>query len=139
MNRLTKTMCATIALAVGLPVLAESEGYEYLTFEKQDGSLVSYLASSLTINVEGGNLSVTSREGNSNIVAADLTKMYFSTASSEMTQLKDVIVGTEAVEVYTTGGVYMGRYNNLNELRNTLPKGVYIVKSGSINFKYAVK
>jgi hypothetical protein len=47
--------------------------------------------------------------------------------------------GRIAVEVYSLNGVSLGSYENVSAAKQSLQRGIYVMKGGSGTFKVAVK
>ena len=126
-------LCAAFGFSV------QAGDYDYLAFRSNDGTEISLSVSNLKITFSNGQLVAVNSETNQTFSLSDLNKMYFT--NSAITNIEEVLptdLDTE-VEIFTTSGVSKGRYNNLNQARQTLSKGVYIVKQSEKTYKIAVK
>ena len=126
-------LCAAFGLSV------QAGDYDYLAFRSNDGTEITLSVSNLKITFSNGKLVAVNSETNQTFSLSDLNKMYFT--NSAITNIEEVLptdLNTE-VEIFTTSGVNKGRYNNLNQARQTLTKGVYIVKQSEKTYKIAVK
>ena len=126
-------LCAAFSLSI------QASDYTYLAFRCNDGTEISLSVSNLKITFSNGKLVAVNSETNQTFSLSDLNKMYFT--NSAITNIEEVLptdLNTE-VEIFTTSGVNKGRYNNLNQARQTLTKGVYIVKQSEKTYKIAVK
>ena len=115
-------------------VLCHAEDYNNLSFEKTDGSVVSVSADNLSMTFSGGELLLDNGAAETQEIAvADLSRMFFSSSTSSITETTSC--GDTEKLVYTLSGVCMGRYNDLK----TLPRGMYVVKEGNKTFKMTVR
>lgn len=125
----------TLALLTGM-LSAQADEYPYLIFQTTDGSRTPVEVESLTIQIVDGNLVA----GGKTFCLTSLSKMFFATtpdATSGIEDLRSAENGT--VEVYSLNGVSLGSYNNVSEAKQSLQRGIYVIKSGSKTFKVAVK
>ena len=67
------------------------------------------------------------------IAVADLSRMFFSSSTSSITETTSC--GDAEKLVYTLSGVCMGRY----DAAKSLPGGMYVVKEGDKTFKMTVR
>lgn len=100
-----------------------AQSFEYLTFEKTDGTLVSVRAEGLTLTFSGNNL--VSSDGTT-IPLSSLNKMFFTETSGIASSVKDIPEG--AIEAYTPSGIHVGSFGNTKEAIQSLPKGFYVFK-----------
>ena len=63
---------------------------------------------------------------NSAIDVSDLSCMYFSTA--DVTGIHDVEKKAGMVEVYSLQGVKYGCFESMEEMRSSVPAGVYVIR-----------
>jgi hypothetical protein len=99
---------------------ASATDFNFLTFEKADGSMVSLPVSGLTLTFIDGNL--VASDGTT-LPLASLTKMFF-TETSGISTVQSLASGPSGI--YTISGIYVGEASNS---LSRLPKGVYIIKS----------
>lgn len=134
---------AIMALVASLVIAtAWADDYPYLTFRTSNGEEVSVATSSLVITFENGNMVATTDGTPLTISLADLSKMFFSadaTGIDEVTTKDGLENADEPVEVFTLTGISVGKYENLNQAKSTLQKGIYVVKGSSQTLKIAVK
>ena len=120
---------------MGALMMQADDNYPYLTFETTDGAKVSVNTESLKLTINGTTLTV----GDQQFTLTNLSKMYF-TQQADLTGISNA--GTqeeEVVEVFTTRGVKLGKYLNINEAKTSLKPGLYILKSKQKSFKIVVK
>lgn len=111
--------------------------YKYLVFETDAGPR-SVSVDALEMTVQDGQLVATSGEDSECFDLAALSKMYFS--SQEVTGINDATRQTTGqVEVISLSGCRVGLYPSLDAARQSLPKGVYVVRQDGKNLKMAVR
>ena len=115
-------------------LMAQADGYTYLTFETTDGAKASVAVSDLTLTISGTTLTA----GSQTFTLSNLSKMYFSTSDESTTGIEEITNAAmdEATEIYDLSGkkIVNGKLSN-----GKLPHGVYIVKTKSKTFKMVVK
>ena len=115
---------------------AQADEYPYLIFETTDGCRTPVEVESLTIQIVDGNLVA----GGKIFALTSLSRMFFATTSDATSGIEDLRSAENGVvEVYSLNGVSLGSYNNVSEARQSLQRGIYVIKSGSETFKVAVK
>ena len=118
-----------LALLAGT-LSAQADEYPYLIFETTDGGRTPVEVESLTIQIVDGNLMA---GGKTFSLAIALTP----DATSGIEDLRATEDG--AVEVYSLNGVSLGSYENVSAAKQSLQRGIYVMKGGSGTFKVAVK
>lgn len=108
-------------------LIAQADGYHYLTFESTDGEKVSIDVSSLTLTIDGNTLTA----GSESFIIGDLAKMYFSASDETTVTGIDTHLLEEAVEIYDLKG------NRVSKRQMT--DGVYVVKAKDGNCKIVKK
>ncbi len=151
-------LLSLLLLSISLKAMADGE-YPYLTFESSDGSVVSIAvlkqvesgqtesgsieSLSLELTVEDGTLVAKNDEGKTIFTLTDLTKMYFSesdvTKESTGIQTIEGESSSQPIELYTTTGISLGQYKNLEAAKSKMVPGIYIVKSGRQQIKISIK
>ena len=124
-----------------LPLLAaHAENYPYLTFQKADGSLLSLGVESLEMTFQDGNLVYTNSAGTGTLTLADLATMYFSAADAT-TAITSLTADSSdgKVEVFSLQGMSYGTFASLQAMKESVPTGIYIVKTNGKTQKIAVK
>lgn len=115
-------------------VLCHAEDYTNLSFEKTDGCVVSVSVDNLSMTFSGGKLLLDNgAAATQEIAVADLSRMFFSSFTSSITETTSC--GDAEKLVYTLSGACMGRYDAVK----TLPGGMYVVKEGDKTFKMTVR
>jgi hypothetical protein len=124
-----------LALLAGT-LSAQADEYPYLIFETTDGSRTPVEVESLTIQIVDGNLVADGKT----FSLTSLSKMFFATTPDATSGIEDLrSADSGAVEVYSLNGMSLGSYNNVSEAKQSLQRGIYVIKSGSKTFKVAVK
>lgn len=108
-------------------LIAQADGYHYLTFEGTDGEKVSIDVSSLTLTIDGNTLTA----GSESFIIGDLAKMYFSASDETTVTGIDTRRLEEVVEIYDLKG------NRVSKRQMT--DGVYVVKAKDGNCKIVKK
>ena len=113
--------------------------YPYLVFQNTEGTTIAFAVESLTITISEGKLVAKNAEGTQSFSLGDLSKMYF-TRQADLTGISDTDTSEdEIVEVFTTGGIKLGKYLNINEAKSSLKPGLYILKSKQKSYKIVIK
>ena len=117
---------------------AQAYEYPYLVFQNTEGSTIVMAVESLTITISDGKLIATNTDGTQNILLTDLSKMFF-TQTADLSGISNAETENEAVEVFTTGGLSLGKFQNINTSKTSLKPGLYIMKGKSKTTKFLVK
>lgn len=113
--------------------------YEYLVFQKSDGTQVAFDVNALEITFEGETLAVTNSVTSESLDINTLVSMYFS--NDKTTAIKDVpeTNGRETVEAYSATGVFLGIYPSAEMARNAVGHGVFVFKMKGSTVKFVRK
>lgn len=123
-------MMAIVAMA------AHAGDYDYLMVQKSDGTAQSFLADGLQITYSGSSATFTASSSSATFALSDLSTMYFA---SNPTAIRDIEAQTDRLtDVYTTAGIYLGRYAGTEAMKGNLPKGVYIMKNKGVTTKVSI-
>ncbi len=117
---------------------AQAYDYPYLVFVNSDGKTTVLSVETLTITISNGKLVAQNNDGTQSFSLSNLNKMYF-TKDADLTGISTTESTDEAVEVYTTGGLSIGKFENENTAKASLKPGLYILKSNTRTYKIAVK
>lgn len=132
-----------ILLAAMGGTVAQAYEYPYLTLQKADGTATSLSVESLVITFSNGQLSATNADGTTTFTLADLSKMLFESSPTAITTAISpsavTAVTDGAVEVYSTGGMFMGRFDSMEQARCQMRPGIYVMKQNGETKKIAVK
>ncbi len=112
-------------------MMAHADTYPYLTFQQADGTQVSVSTSSLTMVFTDGKLIASNGTVSQELTVADLASMYFST--TDATGIKETVISDAdgEVEAFTLQGISVGKYTSLQEVKEHVPMGIYILKTSS--------
>lgn len=117
------------------PMVADD--YNYLNIATTDGTETSLSVSNLKITYSNGMLVATNGDGTQSFTLTDVSKMYFSSTSTGISEL-GTVSEDGAVTVYTVAGVKLGVFENVDEAQRQLKSGIYLFKSKSKTFKTIV-
>lgn len=132
-----KKILSLVAFIVTFSANAFADDYQYLTFQKTDGTSLSVTAEGLKITFADGNLVATQGGETTTIALTDLNKMYFSSEKTAIKTIDNDQTVTGSAEVYDLQG---RRINGQWSADNvSLPRGIYIVKQGNRSQKVIVK
>ncbi|MBP3227185.1 MAG: hypothetical protein J6M53_00175 [Bacteroidaceae bacterium] len=134
---------AILALALVTTTGAKAaDGYDYPYLVVTAAGEQAVLAvDGLTIAYSSTTLTATNSDGTQTFALTDLSTMRFATAEDVQTAIDAVAAaaGGEAVNVYTTGGLLVGRFSSVGQAKAALRGGIYIVKHGSVSLKIEVE
>ena len=129
----------TLATLISLGTLqTQAYDYPYLVFQNIEGSTTVMAVESLTITISDGKLIATNTDGTQTFTLTDLSKMFF-TQAADLTGISSTETTDEAVEVFTTGGMKLGKFQDVSTAKASLKPGLYILKSKSKTTKFLVK
>lgn len=133
-----KKLVLTTLITLGT-LQVQAYEYPYLVFQNTEGTTTAFAVESLTITISEGKLVAKNAEGTQSFSLGDLSKMYF-TRQTDLTGISDTDTSEdEIVEVFTTGGIKLGKYLNIHEAKSSLKPGLYILKSRQKTFKITIK
>lgn len=137
-----KKMFLAIALTTGC-MATQAYEYPYLTVQKADGTAVSLAVESLVITFSDGQLVAANGDGTTTLTLSELSKMLFESSPTAITTAIDgstLSTGSDTgVEVYSTGGMFMGRFNSMEQACNQMRPGIYMMRQNGETKKIAVK
>lgn len=133
-----KKLFFTTLMMAGI-LQAKAYEYPYLVFLNTEGTATTLSVESLSITINDGKLVVTNTDGTQTFSLSDLSKMFF-TKTTDLTGVNDINTdGMEEVEVFTIGGVKLGKYENIALAKASLKSGLYVIKSSQKTYKIAIK
>lgn len=118
-----KLLLASAITVMSLPAFAEGSS---LLFKTADGVTHSVKASGLEITFADGKMVAVNATESLTLPLADLSTMEFGDASAVKSVVCEDVTG--AVSVVTVNGVMAGAYASLDEARQHLAPGVYVIK-----------
>lgn len=109
--------------------------YKWLTFTFVDNTEMSVASDNLNIAYDSNakKLTLTSQSVNKTLSVEELASMRFADVPTAVT---DILTDNQSsFEVYTLNGVRAGQFDDYNAMRQTLPSGIYLVKTTNKSFK----
>lgn len=133
-----KKLVFTMLMMAGI-LQAKAYDYPYLVFLNSEGTATFFAAESLSITINDGKLVATNADGSQTFSLSDLSKMFFS-KTTEITGINDINTnGSQEVEVFTTGGVKLGKFESITSAKTSLKPGIYVIKNSQKTYRIAVK
>ena len=114
---------------------ADDYAYPYLVFETTEGTQTSVAVEGITFTIANGQLVA----GGQTFALSQLSKMYFSTTTTGITNVNTDNDDNGSVDVYDLNGRKVLSNGHFSMGISQLPKGIYIVKSAKSTYKIAVK
>lgn len=122
----------------GATAIASAADYPYMVIRQKDGTETVMKSEGLTFSISGTQLSATNADGTTAFTFADLASMEFSKTASIVSAIANDCDG--AIDVYTPGGQFVGRYTAIADALDGVPvSGVYVMKSKSGTAKFVVQ
>lgn len=118
----------SLAATVGLCGSAFADNYNYLSFQKADGTEMSLSVNKLELTFENGMLKTINEDGEHTIPLSELRKMFFTVAPTAISAISSE-TDTEEVELFTPEGISLGLFPSAKEAKEATGKGLYILKS----------
>jgi hypothetical protein len=133
-----KKLVFTMLMMAGI-LQAKAYDYPYLVFLNSEGTATFFAVESLSITINDGKLVATNADGSQTFSLSDLSKMFFS-KTTEITGINDINTnGSQEVEVFTTGGVKLGKFESITSAKTSLKPGIYVIKNSQKTYRIAVK
>ncbi len=133
-----KKLVFTMLMMAGI-LQAKAYDYPYLVFQNSEGTATFLAVESLSITINDGKLVATNADGSQTFSLSDLSKMFFS-KTTEITGINDINTnGSQEVEVFTTGGVKLGKFESITSAKTSLKPGIYVIKNSQKTYIIAVK
>lgn len=117
----------------------KAETYPYLTFQSADGTMQSVEVESLTMTFSDGKLLVSNGTKSLELAVADLSSMFFSTSDATGIETVSAAEADGNMAVFSLQGTSVGSFSSVQQLRTSVPAGVYIIKKGGKTQKITVK
>ena len=133
-----KKLVLILLLMVGT-LAAEAYDYPYLTIRTANGTETSVAVSELRLTFSNGQLVATNSTDSVTLTLSELSAMYFTETMNSISTGLQSVTEDEAVEVYTTGGVLVGRFDTMSQARATLKHGIYVIKTNERTIKTVLK
>ena len=110
-------------------LLAMATDYRSMVFTTIEGEEHIISANGLEIIFNDGVMVATQGEGKIEIPVIDLRSMQFSEMETSIEQI--MISSENPVEAYSLNGVHNGVFFSKDELRSSLPEGIYIISQSN--------
>lgn len=116
----------------------QAQDFAYMGFAKADGSELTVSAENLTMTFVDGALCVEATDNSLTIPVSELNKMFFTNnAVAGIREIGSAINGKKYV--YSLSGAFLGTFENMENVRQSYGKGVYLVKENGKTSKLAVR
>ena len=122
-----------------ITTLAKADNYPYFTFATTDGTLYSMSSEQLIITFSDGALVANNGTEKYKLSLTSLSDMYFSTSNISGIESISSLTLDGAKQIYSLSGIYLGKYENLQDFISQAQTGVYIVKVNGKSYKVVVK
>jgi hypothetical protein len=116
-----------------------ADTYPYLSFETNDGTVVSLSVSSLNMTFSNGKLIVDNGVESCEMAVKNLTRMFFSTTGTSGISNVSGENAEGNLEVFTPTGIRIGTFASAEAMRRGVKSGVYVVKSNGRTFKTVMR
>lgn len=127
-----------LALMTSLVSYADDFTYNYLVFTTEDGTEKSVAVENLKLTFVNGQMVVNHGGESQTYDLSGLSKMFFS--ENAVDGIVETIIDADAeVDVFTIPGVGIGRFKSVDDARQSLKRGVYVLKQGNKTSKIAIK
>ena len=133
-----KILILVSALMTSVMTYADDFSYNYLVFTTQEGTEKSVAVENLKLTFVNGQMVIDNGLETQTYDLSSLSKMFFAENSVDGI-VETTIDANEEVDVFTVSGIGMGKFNNVNEAKKSLGRGVYIFKQGSKTNKISIK
>jgi len=128
------------ALMLVVTLVAKAGDYDYLVVVDQNGNTTAFTSVGANFSVSGTQLTLTNGTKTETYDMGSLSKIYFSSdGSTTGIEAAEILNGSEAVTVYSTNGALLGSYSSVNDARQALPQGVYVVKGSTKTIRLVVR
>ncbi len=132
------TLILILTFTTSLMTYANDYTYNYLVFTTQDGTEKAIAVENLKLSFVNGQLVVDNGVESQTYSLTSLSKMFFSESTVDGI-VETVINGNEVVDVFTVSGIWMGKFENVDDAKKSLQRGVYVLKQGKTTSKIAIK
>ena len=133
-----KILILVSALMTSVMTYAGDFSYNYLVFTTQEGTEKSVAVENLKLTFANGQMVIDNGVETQTYDLSSLSKMFFAENSVDGI-VETTIDANEEVDVFTVSGIGMGKFNDVNEAKKSLGRGVYIFKQGSKTNKISIK
>lgn len=135
-----KLLFLPLVMLGALVAHADDYDYPYLSVQKSDGTVEALAVNSLVLTISNGQLVATNTNGTHTFNLAELNKMFFSSNATGIdVQNAPEETMSGKVEVFTPAGIMRGTFENIQQAKASLPKGLYVVKGERKTLKIVVR
>lgn len=131
MNRLKLFI---VGATVMLSLTSFAVEYPWLSFVMMDNTEISVAADNLSINYSDKTLTLKSATVDQSIAVDRIKSMQFRSDLSGIDGI-NIDGAEEPATYYNTSGIEVGSFASVEEARESLPAGIYIVKNSVKSFK----
>ena len=133
-----KILILVSALMTSVMTYADDFTYNYLVFTTQEGTEKSVAVENLKLTFVNGQMVVDNGVETQTYDLSSLSKMFFS--ENAVDGIVETIIDADAeVDVFTIPGVGIGRFKSVDDARQSLKRGVYVLKQGNKTNKISIK
>lgn len=120
--------------AIFSPAFMRAGEYSRLTFTLVDNTELSVASENLSINYSNGELYLTSNTVDQVIPVENIRSMKFTNLTSDIDNLaEEKAIGEK--DFFTISGSKVGTFGSIDEAREKLPSGIYLISDGSNTLK----
>ena len=136
-----KKWTITILAAMAIEAQAGDFVYKDLVFTDTQGNTTSIATKGLKLTVADGSLVAVNSDGTTTFTLSQLATMAFSETAMNPTTAIEALpaLPSSSIEAYSLKGERLGTFDNMTQLKNTLVKGIYIVKQNGTTKKITIK
>lgn len=131
---MSKLKTLLFAMMVMGPLMAMASGESWLTFRLKDNSEISVASQNLNIDYSNGVLLLSSPSVNQTLSINNVKSMRFTTSSAGINEVIGDFASGE-IEFYNIGGALVGKFSSIDEAKENLPSGIYIINNGEKSLK----
>lgn len=136
MKKLYLTLLASIAFGFFTPLFATNVSDCLMEFNNTYGTFVTLSAEDLEMTFADGNLIAKNNEEQAIIPLSELKSFCFSFRIMGVELTEDL---TTDINIISISGARMGHFNSIEEARQSLPAGIYVIEKGNSHHKIVIK
>lgn len=131
---MTRIKFFLMMFAIFSPAFMRAGEYSRLTFTLVDNTELSVVSENLSINYSNGELYLTSNTVDQVIPVENIRSMKFTNLTSDIDNLaEEKAIGEK--DFFTISGNKVGTFGSIDEAREKLPSGIYLISDGSNTLK----
>ncbi len=136
-----KKILVLLLSVIGIAAYADDYTYPYLVFIDNSGNATTLNVSELKITFENGQLVAQNSDEKRTFNLSELSVMQFAETGTAtgIDTITTTVDSSQPIEVYSSSGILMGRYNSISEASQQLQRGVYIARQNEVTSKFTVK